>query len=144
VHYKYPVRLTTPLGLIEDDRWVRVCLINSRALRVCLIKSRALHVYASRVRLWSNCIPGKCKCKSSKCSSQRKEPAVNIDDLGEAKSSDSEPEDFGICVEECSTTIWQYSKYILLCPVQVWGRQLQKQNQYVWTCCGITTAYSFC
>jgi len=52
---------------------------------------------------------------------------VNIDALGEANSSDSEPEDFCICGDESNTSIVQHDPTlllghqasILLCTVQV-------------------------
>ena len=56
-------------------------------------------------KLSQGCTAGKCRCKPSKCCRQKEEPAVDIGVLGEANSSDSEPEDFCICRDECSTTL---------------------------------------
>ena len=56
-------------------------------------------------RLDHGCTPGRCKCKPSKCSRQKEEPAVNMEELGEPNSSDSEPEDFCICKDSCNNTL---------------------------------------
>ena len=56
-------------------------------------------------RLDHSCTPERCKCKPSKCSRQKEEPAVNMEELGEPNSSDSEPEDFCICKDSCNNTL---------------------------------------
>ena len=56
-------------------------------------------------KLDQGCTPGKCRCKPNKCCRQREEPAVDISVLGEVNSSDSEPEEFCVCRDDCSTTL---------------------------------------
>ena len=51
------------------------------------------------------CSPSRCKCKPSKCSRQKEVASVDLNLLGELNSSDSEPEEFCICDDDCSTTL---------------------------------------
>ena len=52
------------------------------------------------------CTRGKCKCRPSKCSQLKEEVAVDIDDIGgEVHSSDSEPEDYCFCSDDCNHTL---------------------------------------
>ena len=51
------------------------------------------------VQSW--CTPGKCKCKCSR----QKEPAIDMEVLGELHSSDIEPEDLYICKDACHNTL---------------------------------------
>ena len=51
------------------------------------------------------CTRGKCKCRPSRCSQLKEEVAVDIDALGRVHSSDSEPEDFCVCTDDCNSTL---------------------------------------
>ena len=52
------------------------------------------------------CTRGKCKCRPSKCSQLKEEAAVDIEAIGgEIHSSDTEPEDFCICTDDCNNTL---------------------------------------